>query len=144
MADIAAAPTKFKRPKVIAAVLAVLAILAFKIITPDPHDKGDAAYLAKNYAEAFKVWAPLAEKGYARAQYDLGLLYANGFGLPQNNVTAVYRYRKSADQGYVQAQYNIGVMFYNAQAFLRTTRLPPTGYERLPYETMLLHNTFSA
>ena len=107
------APKKISRYKVIAAILAVSAIIGFAVIAPDPHDKGDVAYEAKNYIEAYKVWAPLAEKGYARGQYDVGFLYANGFGMPQNNVTAAYWYRKSAEQGYPQAQYNLGLMYFN-------------------------------
>ena len=34
-----------------------------------------------DYAEAYCLWRPLAEQGYAEAQYHLGWLYANGNGL---------------------------------------------------------------
>ncbi|WP_271894229.1 tetratricopeptide repeat protein [Candidatus Phyllobacterium onerii] len=105
------APNKINRYKVIAAILAVAALIGFRAIAIDPHDKGDVAYLAENYTEVYKVWKPLAEKGYARGQYDVGLLYANGYGMPQDNVTAAYWYRKSAEQGNSDAQRNLGLMY---------------------------------
>ncbi|WP_447412430.1 tetratricopeptide repeat protein, partial [Clostridium perfringens] len=77
----------------------------------DPHRKGDAAFLAKNYSDAYELWKPLADSGSARAQYDLGLLYDHGFGVPNDHAKAVEWYRKSAAQGYAQAELNLGVMY---------------------------------
>ncbi|MSR43556.1 MAG: hypothetical protein EXS19_05920, partial [Pedosphaera sp.] len=39
------------------------------------------------------------EKGDASAQYNLGVMYANGLGVPKDEVEAVKWYRKAADQG---------------------------------------------
>ena len=38
----------------------------------------------------------LAEQGLAGAQYNLGLMYANGIGVPQNYAEAVSWYRLAA------------------------------------------------
>ena len=35
-----------------------------------------------DYATALREWKPLAEQGDADAQYNLGLMYANGHGVP--------------------------------------------------------------
>jgi len=40
--------------------------------------KGFQAYLKGDYQTALREWRPLAEQGHARAQYHLGLMYANG------------------------------------------------------------------
>ena len=39
---------------------------------------GLKAYEEKNYATALKEWKPLAERGDARAQNNLGVMYLNG------------------------------------------------------------------
>ena len=50
-----------------------------------------------------------AEQDYTRAQYNLGVMYAQGLGVPRNGVEAVRWYRKVALKGLAQAQYNMGV-----------------------------------
>ena len=52
-----------------------------------------------------------AEAGDAEAQFNLGVLYNNGDGVPQDDAEAVRWYRLAADQGYADAQYNLGVMY---------------------------------
>jgi TPR repeat protein len=66
-----------------------------------------------------------AEQGNARGQYNLGLMYYNGEGVPQDYKKAVKWYRKSAEQGHAMAQSNLGLMYMSG------TRLPQdyiTGY----------------
>ena len=48
-------------------------------------------------------------RGGAKAQFDLGVMYAFGQGVPKNDLEAVKWYRKAAEQGYAKAQYNLGV-----------------------------------
>ena len=52
-----------------------------------------------------------AEQGAANAQNDLGVMYYNGEGVPQDYVEAVRWYRLAADQGFAVAQLNLGVMY---------------------------------
>src|SRR5262245_10539441 len=54
---------------------------------------------------------PMAEQGYAEGQNNLGALYANGQGVPQDYVEAAKWYRLAADQGYAAAQYNLGEVY---------------------------------
>lgn len=56
-----------------------------------------------------------AEKGNATAQVNLGNLYANGEGVPQDFAEAERWYRKSADQGNAIAQFYLGYMYANGQ-----------------------------
>lgn len=53
-----------------------------------------------------------AERGDAEAQYDLGLLYENGEGVPQNHAEAAKWYQKAAEQGDADAQFDLGGMYY--------------------------------
>ena len=44
-------------------------------------NKGLTAAQNGDFATAFKEWKPLAEQGYASAQYNLGAIYENGWGV---------------------------------------------------------------
>ena len=57
-----------------------------------------------NYEEAVKWYRKSAEKGYAPAQYNLGLMYQYGLGVKKNKGEAQRWFRKSADQGLTIAQ----------------------------------------
>jgi hypothetical protein len=56
-----------------------------------------------------------ADQGHAEAQYNLGVMYYKGQGVPQDYAEAVKWYRLAADQGYAEAQYNLGVMYGKGQ-----------------------------
>ena len=87
-----------------------------KASTPDgPFQKGNVAAQRGDFATALKEWKPLAEQGNVHAQYSLGLMYARGAGVPQNNKTAIKWYKLAAEQGYADAQYNLGIMYAMAQ-----------------------------
>ena len=73
--------------------------------------KGLTAAQSGDFATALREWKPLAEQGDSAAQRNLGLMYDNGQGVPQNDKTAVKWYRLSAEQGNANAQSNLGVMY---------------------------------
>ena len=83
----------------------------------DLQDFQDAtdAYERKDYKEAHRLILPLAEQGFAGAQYNLGLMYNYGDGVPQDYQEAVRWYRLSAEQDYAFAQYKLGVMYGKGQ-----------------------------
>jgi TPR repeat protein len=56
-----------------------------------------------------------ASEGNLIAQYDLGVRYATGRGVPQDYAQAVKWFRLSADQGFSFAQYNLAVMYANGR-----------------------------
>ncbi len=78
-------------------------------------DEAAAAYQRGDYATALREWRPLAEQGDARAQYNLGVMYYYGEGLPQDYAEAVRWYRKAAAQGHTSAQYYLGQMYETSQ-----------------------------
>ena len=65
--------------------------------------------------EKVKEYHQAAKRGDARAQYNLGNMYANGNGVPEDDTEAVKWYRKAAEQGYAYAQYNLGLMYDNGE-----------------------------
>ena len=76
-------------------------------------DDGVEAIKRGDYDSAFREWKSMAEKGHMRAQYNLGVMYAEGLGVSQNNTAAVKWYLLAAKQGYGIAQYNLGLMYHH-------------------------------
>ena len=68
-----------------------------------------------NFTEAFKYCKKAAEQGEVHAQYNLGIMYANGRGVKQDLFNAKEWYQKAADQGYAKAQCYLGVMYANGK-----------------------------
>ena len=73
--------------------------------------KGLDAAQSGDFATALREWTPLAEQGDARAQLNLGFMYHQGQGVPQDDKTAVKWYLIAAEQGNARAQYNLGQMY---------------------------------
>lgn len=69
-----------------------------------------AAYRSGDFARAHEGFLPLATAGDPRAQTILGIMYANGEGVPQDSTEAARWYRLAAQAGYASAQYNLGVL----------------------------------
>lgn len=90
--------------------LTILLALAVHLAHAD-FAAGLRAYEGKDYATALKEWLPLAEAGDAASQFNLGLMYLDGVGVPQNDEKAVLWFRRSADQGYAKAQGNLGALY---------------------------------
>ena len=65
------------------------------------------AFAAPDFDETMAA----AKQGDAYAQFNLGVMYDNGMGVPENDAEAVKWYRKAADQGDASAQYNLGLMY---------------------------------
>ena len=63
-------------------------------------ERGLGAYQDGDYATALQEWRPLAEQGVAQAQYNLGLMYDNGWGVPQDYQEAVKWFRLSDVSAY--------------------------------------------
>jgi TPR repeat protein len=74
-----------------------------------------AAYERGDYATAYRLFKPMAEQGHAEAQYNLGGMYAEGRGVPQDYGKAVKWFRKAAEQGHAEAQYNLGGMYFGGR-----------------------------
>jgi TPR repeat protein len=72
---------------------------------------GLAAFKNKDYQRAYREWKAAAEAGQPEAQFDLGLLYAQGLGVQRDMTVAANWYRKAAEQGNAEAQFALGQMY---------------------------------
>ncbi len=73
---------------ILAAVIAVVMLSLVGGVEAGSHDDAYAAYNRGDYATATRLWRPFAEQGVVQAQYNLGLMYYEGRGVPQDYVTA--------------------------------------------------------
>jgi len=73
--------------------------------------QGVAAFHRQDYAAASRIFIPLAERGNAAAQTQLGFLFETGRGVPQNYTEAAMWYRRAAEQGDSRAQYSLGLLY---------------------------------
>lgn len=99
-------------------VRALALVLSFLFLTVPVWADFQAGMEANNrgeYATALREWRPLAEQGDALAQYNLGVLYRKGRGVPQDDVQARQWYAKAAAQGQAKAQYNLGTLYFNGE-----------------------------
>jgi len=82
------------RPVVIAAAVAALLLIATATAAPYTHrqweefQRGIEAFQLRAYEQAYRMWLPLAEAGIPQAQYNLGVIYTNGNGIPRDYVEA--------------------------------------------------------
>ena len=72
---------------------------------------GSMAYVKGDYETALRKWRPLAEKGNAGAQLNLGQSYRQGQGVPQDYREALKWYQRAAEQGNGKAQNNLGYLY---------------------------------
>ena len=86
-------------------------LLAITLSSTAFGDDGFAPYKKGDYKTAMKLWKPMAEQGNASAQYYLGVMYANGKGVPEDDKQAAKWFRLAAEQGYADAQSNLGGMY---------------------------------
>jgi len=73
--------------------------------------EGQKALEKGDYATAVKEFLPLARQGNSVAQFNLGFMYHEGKGVPQDSKEALKWYRLAADRGDPAAQFNLGVMY---------------------------------
>lgn len=93
----------------------ILAALSASVPAFADFHAGLEAYQKGDFVGAAKEWRPLAEGGDPVAQYNLGLLYLDGHGVPQSTEEAANWFRRAAEQDYTEAQHNLGAMYASGQ-----------------------------
>ena len=79
----------------------------------DRFESGLASKDRGHYATALRAWLPMAEAGNAEAQNNVGYMYEEGLGVPQNYLLAMNWYRQAADKGLAEAQHNMGMLYHH-------------------------------
>ena len=93
----------------------VLSIFWFALPAWADFQAGMTAHDREDYATALREWQPLAEQGDALAQYQVGMLYHKGRGVPQDDRQARKWYAKAAAQGQPKAQFSLGTLYFNGE-----------------------------
>ena len=68
-----------------------------------------------SFGEDLSALRKKAEQGDAKAQFNLGIAYFDGQGVPEDKKEALKWFRLAAEQGNAKAQYNLGVVYFDGQ-----------------------------
>ena len=99
--------------EVIRFVILIAFLLSPTALLAGDLQKGLNAYDIGDYETCFAECTGPAEEGNATAQFCIGRLYANGFGVMMDDAEALKWYGLAAEQGHAEAQFNLGVMHAN-------------------------------
>jgi TPR repeat protein len=75
---------------------------------------GIDAWQRSDYAGAVAIWRPLADKGDADAEFNLGQAYRLGRGVSTNLAAAKSRFERAANQGHIDAQTTLGLLLFQS------------------------------
>jgi hypothetical protein len=91
----------------------MFSLSAFLALPLNASDVSDAisAMRTGDFAEAYCVLKPYAESGDAEAQYNIGWMYLNGYGLMMNDSKALAWWQRASDQGYTDASFSIAMLY---------------------------------
>jgi len=75
------------------------------------------------FEESAKELRQLAQRGDASAQNELGLLYYEGKGVPQNHNKAKEWFDKAVEQGHAGAQVNLGTLYLRGEGAPQSSQM---------------------
>ena len=93
-------------------LLAALFLTAAAPLSAQSVKAGIEAWQRSDYAGAVSIWRPLAEKGDADAEFNLGQAYRLGRGVPSNLAAAQTWFERAANQGHIDAQTTLGLLLF--------------------------------
>ena len=102
-----------KTPTLIVAFALALSLLSPGAVRGADLEKALDALLNKDYETALRELQPLAGQGDAEAQFNLGIMYANGDGVPRDREKSIEWFRLAAEQGHASSQYILGDRYYH-------------------------------
>ncbi len=90
----------------LASALVFTAMLLLQAVATGQEQENSAkeAYAKGDYATALSKWRVEADKGDAKAQVNLGRLYALGHGVDKDELVAISWFRKAADQSCIHME----------------------------------------
>lgn len=93
-------------------VAAVAAALLSAPLSAQSVKAGIEAWQHADYARAAAIWRPLAERGDADAEFNLGQAYRLGRGVPLNLGMAKSWFEKAAASGHLDAETTLGLLLF--------------------------------
>lgn len=106
------------RLREVAIAIAVVQLLIFQVSCTSPVNAGTqarineaAALMQKgDYAPAYCIWTELADDGVPEAQYTLGWMYYNGYGVAVDDERARDWWEAAADEDHIEAQFSLAML----------------------------------
>lgn len=98
---------------VLAALMAYAALPAFA--DDKDFEKAVEAYEEKDYETSLKRFKKAAEKGIPEAMFNVGVFYANGYGVQKDEAEAFKWMLKAAESGDVKAQYLVSCFYESGE-----------------------------
>ena len=93
-------------------------------------DQALAAWNAGDHGVALDLWAPLAHRGHARAQSNMGAAFLEGRGVERDPAKAVDWLRRAAEQGDVGGQRNLALCYYEGWGVEQDQEAAARWYEK--------------
>lgn len=93
-------------------VAAALAAFLAAPVSAQSVKAGIEAWQRADYSGAVGIWKPLADKGDADAQFNLGQAYRLGRGVPLDLGSAEMWFQRAANSGHVDAQTTLGLLLF--------------------------------
>lgn len=100
-------------------LLPATAALGWKQTDIDEARPAQSAYIAGDYAKAAIIFSELASRGNAVAQFNLGIMYAEGQYVGKSSMESIKWYQLAAAQGYPDAQYKLGIFYREASSLVQ-------------------------
>lgn len=97
-------------PKYLVAV--AMAVLTAAPLPAQSVKAGIDAWQRADYPAAVATWRPLAERGDADAQFNLGQAYRLGRGVPLDLAAAKIWFERAARNGHIDAQTTLGLLIF--------------------------------
>lgn len=85
--------------------------------------------LKVNYQKASYWHKKAADQGHPTSQYNLAIMYLNGYGVEMNKEKAVEYYQKAANQGDSDSQLQLGIRYLNGEGIDQDMRLAKKWFE---------------
>lgn len=92
-------------------VAAVLFVISTNAVAASKMDRAVDAMRSGDFAVAYCIMRPLAEYGNAEAQYNIGWMYMNGYGLRVNDKLALEWWQKASSRNNADASFSIGMLY---------------------------------
>lgn len=93
-------------------------------------EEAKRAVRMREYTKAAGLFQGLAEQGDADAQYQLGILYQQGKGVPKDHEQAFQWFQKAAESGHVKAQYSLATMYENGWGVTADEQYAASWYQK--------------
>lgn len=87
-------------------------------VLQDEFIKGQAAYDAGNYDEAYAILKPVAYYGNAEAQYMMAYMYGMGYGVPVDLQESASMLQYAANQGHDKAMYALAMSYLGGEGVM--------------------------